>query len=120
MKHTLIVLSILATVLSGCATSRETYTADGRSGYSLNCSGSMLNWGMCEEKAGDLCGDKGYDILSRNGENVGNITNYNSSASANGFVNNRSAQYYAQGQSSLFSTPIVHRTMTIACKKPRY
>lgn len=56
------VLAVL--VMMGCATSRETYTSDGSKGYSIGCSGSMVSWGACYEKAGELCGSKGYDVLS--------------------------------------------------------
>jgi hypothetical protein len=43
---------ILALLLAGCASSRETYLADGTKGFSLDCSGTARNWGMCYEKAG--------------------------------------------------------------------
>jgi hypothetical protein len=51
--------------LVGCATASKTYTPDGRQGYVIDCSGQALTWGKCYEKAGDLCGSAGYDILSQ-------------------------------------------------------
>jgi hypothetical protein len=57
-------IALFALALSACASSRATYTADGRQGHSLNCSGLARTWGMCEEKAGEICGARGYDILS--------------------------------------------------------
>ena len=45
MRIAILFLMIVAFV-SGCATSKKTYTSDGREGYSINCSGSALNWGM--------------------------------------------------------------------------
>jgi hypothetical protein len=56
------------------ATSRETYTADGRPGYSINCSGTGLNWGMCLEKAGDLCGERGYTVLEKSSDQGSVVT----------------------------------------------
>lgn len=63
------VLALSAVVaVAGCASSSKTYTADGREGYSLDCSGTARNWGMCLEKAGDICGTRGYDVLERTGD----------------------------------------------------
>lgn len=67
MKAIIICLAI-AISLSGCATAKKTYTSDGREGYSITCSGSALNWGMCYEKAGELCGQKGYEVLEKTGD----------------------------------------------------
>lgn len=50
-------------MLSGCASASKTYAPDGSAAYSLNCSGAARNWGMCYERAGDLCKDKGYEVL---------------------------------------------------------
>ena len=55
-------------VLVGCASSSPTYMPDGKQGYALNCSGAARNWGMCFEKAGELCGSKGYEVVGRDGE----------------------------------------------------
>lgn len=52
----------------GCATSSKTYTADGKEGYTINCSGTARNWGMCYEEAGQLCGGKGYIVLQKTGD----------------------------------------------------
>ncbi len=49
----------IALFLSGCATASKTYTSDGKEGYNITCSGSALNWGMCYEKAGEICAQKG-------------------------------------------------------------
>jgi len=63
-----VVTGISIIILSACASSSSTYAPDGREAFSLNCSGTMRDWGMCHEKAGELCGTKGYDILVQNGE----------------------------------------------------
>ena len=65
----LITVVLAAAVLAGgCASAHQTYTSDGKVGHSLNCSGTARNWGMCYEKAGELCGAKGYDVLQKSGE----------------------------------------------------
>lgn len=67
MKITIILLLIIP-ILHGCATASKTYTADGKEGYNIVCSGSALNWGMCYEKAGNICGTKGYVVLEKSGD----------------------------------------------------
>ena len=94
-----ILLIVGAILLSGCASSTQTYSEDGRIAYSLNCSGTARNWGMCYEKAGELCGTKGYDVLTRNGEK---------GASISGAANQTSA--------GIYGSTLHFRTMTIACK----
>lgn len=88
-------LGIGLLLLAGCASSAPTYTADGRQGHSLNCSGTARTWGMCEQKAGEICGAKGYNILT--------------ATSDNGMMATAS-------QGSFFATTTVSRTMLIACK----
>ncbi len=80
--------------VSACATSKKTYTPDGRQGYSINCSGSALNWGMCYEKAGDLCGAKGYEVLQKSGDTGAMVT---------------------AGQHGLFGSSVINRSMIIRC-----
>lgn len=86
----------LAAASTGCATSSSTYTQDGRQGHSINCSGAALSWNLCYEKAGSICGSRGYDILARSGENSGQSASATSRA--------------------VFVTPMVSRSMVIACK----
>ncbi|MBX9486904.1 hypothetical protein J8Z82_03380 [Yersinia enterocolitica] len=62
-------LFILATIfLSGCASSSKTYGPDGREAHSIDCSGLARTWGACLEKAGDICGSKGYDVFTSTGD----------------------------------------------------
>jgi len=88
MKRLFVLLTV-AVGMSGCATASKTYTPDGKEGYSISCSGSALNWGMCYEKAGDLCGAKGYEVLDRSGDS-GSIISGNQFGLYGGSVINRS------------------------------
>ncbi len=97
MKYLLSIIMI--SFLVGCASSTKTYAPDGREAYSLDCSGTARNWGMCYEKAGEICTTRGYDIIVQSGEQ---------GASGSGYANQQSAGVHA---SSLH-----FRTMTIACK----
>lgn len=120
MKKVLLILALTTMAsLQGCATATQTYLPDGRMGFNLNCSGTAGNWGMCQEKAGEICGSKGYDIISHQGENLGNMTTYNSNVNTSAFANRYQASAMGFGQASMFSTPIVKRTMLIACHTPK-
>lgn len=119
IKPILTFISIVS--LFGCATSSQTYLPDGRIGYSINCSGSALNMGMCYEKAAEICKNNGYDIVYQNEQNQGYMTTANSFANGYGsaYVNNYygQANYDYNAQSNYISTPIVNRNLLVACKK---
>jgi len=57
-------LLVLPLILVGCATATPTYAPDGSQAHSLNCSGTARNWGMCYEKAGELCKERGYEVVA--------------------------------------------------------
>jgi hypothetical protein len=70
-------MGLLAT---GCVSTNETYTASGQKGHVISCTpgwtgglvGSIANastnWGTCYQKAGEICGTKGYIVLTRSDE----------------------------------------------------
>jgi len=89
-------LIVICGIVSGCASSRETFLPDGGEGHSLNCSGMSLNWGMCYEKAGEICGAKGYDVIA-GGSDQGAIVSGN--------------------QYGLYGGSVMNRSMLIKCKK---
>lgn len=68
----LAVVAILMFVIfsSGCATSKKTHLPDGSEGYSISCNGAAVGINVCFEKAGQLCGSKGYDLINREGQIV--------------------------------------------------
>lgn len=69
MSRALFIIFAFA-VLQGCATSREIFLADGTKGHNINCSGAGMNYSNCLEKAGEICGARGYQILNQQGEVV--------------------------------------------------
>jgi hypothetical protein len=94
MKRLVLMLGLI-TLLGGCALASETYTADGRKGYSISCSGSALNWGMCYEKAGEICEDRGYVVLEKSGDK--------------GFA-------VSGTQYGLYGGSVMNRSMIVRCK----
>lgn len=93
LKLVLVATSVVG--LAACATASQTYTPDGRPGYTIECSGQALNWGMCYQKAGELCGSKGYDILAQTGDQGATV---------------------AANQFGLYGGSVITRSMVIACK----
>ena len=73
MTMTKIILTVLLItgLLNGCASVRETHSADGRKAYTLNCSGTARGWDKCFTAAGDICQEAGYDVLDRSSEHAG-------------------------------------------------
>lgn len=90
-----ILIAVAAIAMTGCATQKTTYLPDGSQGYSIDCSGQALNWGMCQTKAGEICGARGYDVVSQDGEQSPTAV-----ANSNG----------------LYAGAFVQRTMLIKCK----
>jgi hypothetical protein len=86
----------LGLTLQGCATVHETYTADGRKAYTLNCSGAARGWDKCLDAAGNLCGSGGYDVVDRSDEDAAAI-----GGSSSGF----------------FGAKTRERSMEVACKR---
>lgn len=54
-----------AALLVGCATAKTVYTPDGRQGHAIQCGGTAMTWNECQEKAGQICGTSGYEVLDR-------------------------------------------------------
>jgi S1-C subfamily serine protease len=65
--RTLISLAIIF-ILAGCVTTSKTYAPSGEEGYSITCSGALQTWGDCYERAGELCGNKGYEVIDKSDE----------------------------------------------------
>jgi len=64
---TRVFLACLA-VLAGCGTTaKEAYLPDGTRGYHVSCDGVWGASGDCYAKAGDICGAKGYSLVSSGG-----------------------------------------------------
>lgn len=89
------IILMFSLIILGCATSKKTYTPSGNEGYSINCGGAALNWGMCYEKAGKICGKKGYTIIEKSGDK-GTIVSGN--------------------MYGLYGGTVLNRTMIIECK----
>ena len=81
---------------SGCATSKQISGPNGEVLHSIDCSGYYNNIGTCLERAGKICGSRGYDIL------LGGAENHGTGMSA--------------GQFGLFAAPMVSREIIIRYK----
>ncbi|TWC17599.1 hypothetical protein FBY06_11723 [Pseudomonas sp. SJZ085] len=84
MKTYLALFTVLA--LAGCASTENTYLANGEQGLTIDCSGEANSWAACYEKADASCAGTGYRIVGTDGTpqanesdktlgvNVGNFT----------------------------------------------
>lgn len=81
----------LALLLTGCVTASPTYGPDGRRAYTIECDGVQHSIGDCYQKAGQLCGAKGYNILTGAVEHGAAASNY-------------------------FAATSSHRSLVISCK----
>src|SRR5262245_21606279 len=87
-------------LLAACAVAKPTHLPDGRQGVSISCDGEMQGMAACYEKAGELCGARGYDIVNK--EQQSTPTGYASVGRYGGFA--------ASGSNDT-------RSILIACKK---
>ena len=62
----LVLLLVLA--LAGCTSIKPITLPDGRQGYTVDCSGRVLTWEDCFERADLLCKGRNYDVYTRPGE----------------------------------------------------
>jgi hypothetical protein len=95
MKARYITFVVCCGILTACATAKRTYGPDGRAAFAIECSGQALSWGKCYEKAGEICGGKGYDVIERNGDQSESVS---------------ATQYGVIGGT------VVNRSMLISCK----
>ena len=85
---------LLVLLLGGCAVlATPTHLPDGSMGYGINCSGS--NWNSCYQKAGELCKERGYEIIT-GGSEQGHVV--------------------AGNQYGMYGGSTTNRTMMIKCK----
>jgi hypothetical protein len=100
-------LALVLVLLGGCTVATQSYTPDGRVGYSLNCSGAALTWGNCLTKAGEICKSRGYDVYQKDAQ-----TGQLSMIQGNAYANPNAYQSNVFG----FSGTTFSRSMMIACK----
>ena len=88
-------LLLLCFAVVGCATASQTYLPSGEQGHNITCSGTALNWGHCYEKAGEICGARGYDIVDKSGDQ---------------------GATFAGNRFGLYGGSVIQRSMLIKCK----
>jgi hypothetical protein len=71
--RTSLCFALCGVVLAGCTTYRQTHLDSGEVGYSIQCGGyTSSTWNSCYIMAGDICGNRGYEVVSRDGDSFGN------------------------------------------------
>ncbi|HEX3636533.1 hypothetical protein [Paraburkholderia sp. RL17-337-BIB-A] len=85
--------------LGGCSsTTTMTYLPSGDTGFAINCSGSdaSSSWAECYKRAGEVCGNYGYDVVSKDVDN---------GATSGGTVG------------GIFGANVKNRSMVVRCKQ---
>ncbi len=67
------VVIVCLAMLAGCTTAKDVYLPDGTLGYHVRCSGAVFatNSADCYQKAGEICGAKGYTTVDPGGMSSG-------------------------------------------------
>jgi len=61
-------VALALTTIAACVTVEETYGPSGNPAYVLDCSGTAFSWGDCYAKAGEICKERGYDVVQHSEE----------------------------------------------------
>lgn len=74
---------LMLITLAACSTPSEQVTLnDGTKGYRITCGGAYATTASCYEKAGSICGNRGYSVMHENSINPPSDANYFWNASA--------------------------------------
>lgn len=65
-----VAIALLA-MLGACTTAKEIYLPNGSKGHDIRCEGLGNRMENCFQKAGSLCGAKGYDVVNPQGSYIG-------------------------------------------------
>jgi hypothetical protein len=65
-----VAMALLA-LLGGCTSAKEIYLPSGSKGYDIRCDGITNRMENCFQKAGEICGSKGYDPATPPGAYTG-------------------------------------------------
>jgi hypothetical protein len=63
MSMRYVVVACLA-MLAGCTTAKDVYLPDGTPGYHVSCNAFGGSSADCYQKAGEICGARGYTIVN--------------------------------------------------------
>jgi hypothetical protein len=84
--------------LGGCATSRTITGQDGKPLHKISCDGPALSMDACYEKAGELCGSAGFDIVNQAGQ---------------------ATPFFIAGGGTFSAGTMVTRTVLAQCREPK-
>jgi hypothetical protein len=63
-----LLVPLLGLAVASCTSVKQITTPDGRQGYAVACSGSVLTWEDCFEQADLFCTGQSYDVYTRPSE----------------------------------------------------
>lgn len=104
------IISIL--ILCSCTVAKEVNLPDGSKGYSISCGGTLNSFASCFNKAGEMCGNKGYQILDKSGEEIPYVQ---ANSNLGGAWTNLGGG--VSGSSDFYAGKFVNRDLFIRCGK---
>ena len=61
--------ALCVVLLGGCTNYRQTHLKSGEVGYDIKCNDfGSRSWNACYVMAGDICGNRGYEVVSKVGD----------------------------------------------------
>lgn len=61
--------ALCAVLLGGCTNYRQIHLKSGEVGYDIKCSDfGSRSWNACYVMAGDICGNRGYEVVTKVGD----------------------------------------------------
>lgn len=77
---------VAGALLAGCVSAEPVFTASGQKGHVISCTPgwnggivgaiahAQTSWGTCYQKAGEICGARGFTVLEKVGETGERVT----------------------------------------------
>lgn len=112
-KFVTITAPLIVLAMTACVTDSAINLPDGSVGHHVTCGGAIFSMGDCVQKAGDVCGPAGYQVIGANGEAIPYST---SSGGFNANVANGVGS--AAGGYSSSSGSFVNRDLFVKCNSP--
>jgi len=109
----MVLFAAIALLAAGCTTSRQVFDHEGRQAHSISCGGAANSMESCYAKAGELCGQAGYDVLGSSRSSTPFAMSQGNYDARWGMFRGEARGNYTSNQGALVS-----RGLMVRCKAP--
>ena len=114
-KFSLVAGCLGTLIIAGCSSNAvsPTYLEDGTEAFMANCSGAGRTWANCEFEAGEECGKRGFEVITKTSEP------YSMGSSQSGLYggpNFGTQETVVMGSSNAYAESSNARYLTFACR----